>query len=63
MVDIELKNNNLLNLKLNPIPTDQYPTAAKRPKYSVMETIKIYDTFRLDVPNWEESLISCLQKI
>ena len=63
MVDIQLKNNNLLDLKLNPITTDQYPTPAKRPMYSVLETNKIKGIFNVEVSKWEESLTSCLQKI
>jgi dTDP-4-dehydrorhamnose reductase len=48
---------------VNPIPTAQYPTAAKRPAYSVLDTSKITSTFGLVVPAWEDSLKSCLQLI
>ena len=51
------------NCIVNPIPTSQYPTAAKRPAYSVLDTTKIKETFALMIPNWGESLQKCLEKL
>jgi dTDP-4-dehydrorhamnose reductase len=48
---------------VNPITTAAYPTAAKRPAYSVLDTSKITSTFQLAIPAWEDSLKSCLQLI
>ncbi len=48
---------------LHPITTDQYPTAASRPKYSVMDTSKIQRTFNVQIPRWEESLQRMLRRI
>lgn len=45
---------------VNPIPSSQYPTPAKRPLYSVMDTSKIQQTFNITIPQWEESLKKCL---
>lgn len=45
---------------VNPIPTSQYPTPAKRPAYSVLDTTKIRDTFNVVIPGWKESLKKCL---
>ncbi|WP_164126558.1 dTDP-4-dehydrorhamnose reductase [Sphingobacterium luzhongxinii] len=45
-----------LDCKINPIPTTQYPTPAKRPKYSLLDKSKIKRTFKVEVPNWRESL-------
>jgi len=42
--------------EVNPIPSSQYPTPAKRPNYSVMDTSKIQRTFQLVVPYWKDSL-------
>ncbi len=41
---------------LIPIPSNQYPTPAKRPAYSSLDTHKIYTTFGLALPSWEKSL-------
>lgn len=45
---------------VNPINTAQYPTAATRPAYSVLDTTKIKEVFKLNIPNWEESLKKCV---
>ena len=50
------------NCVVNPIPTSQYPTAAKRPAYSVLDTTKIKETFGVAILEWEESLGKCLEK-
>lgn len=46
--------------KINPIPSSSYPVAAKRPKYSVLNTDKIKETFSINIPYWKDSLKSCL---
>lgn len=43
-------------IKLNPIETKDYPTPAKRPKYSVLDTSKIKETLDIDIPNWKDGL-------
>lgn len=48
------------NCIVNPITTEQYPTPAKRPAYSVLDTAKIEATFAVEIPNWEDSLKKCL---
>jgi dTDP-4-dehydrorhamnose reductase len=45
---------------VNPIPTSQYPTPAKRPQYSVLDTSKIQQVFNVAVPEWKDSLQKCL---
>jgi dTDP-4-dehydrorhamnose reductase len=42
------------------ISTDQYPTAARRPAYSVLDTAKITETFGVPIKDWKESLARCL---
>lgn len=48
------------NCNVNPIPAAQYPTPAKRPGYSVLDTAKINQTFGVMPPEWKESLRKCL---
>lgn len=50
-------NNVLINLQ--PIPSADYPTPAKRPAYSVLDKSKIKKTFGLFVPDWVSSLKKC----
>lgn len=46
---------------VNPIPSSAYPTPAKRPQYSVLDTTKIQQTFNVTVPQWKESLKKCMK--
>lgn len=39
-----------------PVETKDYPTAAIRPPYSVLNKSKIKETYSLVIPHWEESL-------
>jgi len=52
-----------LDCKINPIPTTQYPTPAKRPKYSLLDKSKIKKVYGIEVPEWEQSLKLMLEKI
>jgi len=49
--------------KVTPITTDQYPTKAVRPMYSVLDKAKIKTTFNLSVPKWEDSLLVCVKEL
>ena len=49
-----------INCKVSPINTENYPTIAQRPKYTLMSNNKILQRFSLDIPNWRESLKSCI---
>jgi dTDP-4-dehydrorhamnose reductase len=41
---------------VRPIPSIEYPTPAKRPRYSVMDTSKIREALQLEIPLWDVSL-------
>lgn len=48
---------------LRPLHTDEYPTLAVRPHYSVLDKTKIKQTYQIDIPHWEESLAGCLSEL
>lgn len=48
---------------ITPITTAQYPTPAKRPANSRLDTQKFRNTFGLRLPPWQESLQHVLQQI
>lgn len=58
---VAIKEFTSSNCVVNPIPTSQYPTPAKRPHYSVLDTTFIKKTFGITIPNWKDSLQQCLQ--
>lgn len=58
-----LKQASITSCKVSPITTDQYPTKASRPQYSVLDKTKIKDVFHLSIPQWEDSLKSCIQEL
>ena len=43
-----------------PLHTADYPTKAKRPRYSVLDKTKIKETYNIEIPHWEESLAQCV---
>jgi dTDP-4-dehydrorhamnose reductase len=50
-------------VKAIPIRTDEYPTKATRPSYSVMDKSKAKQTFNIEIPYWRDSLVSCIGKL
>lgn len=52
----EIFNINKTIIDLNPIPTLEFPTPAKRPKYSVLDKSKIKTEFGISINDWKESL-------
>jgi dTDP-4-dehydrorhamnose reductase len=51
------------NCRVNPIPSSQYPTPAKRPSYSALDTRRIHADFGIEIKPWKESLEVCLQEL
>ncbi|WP_309609607.1 dTDP-4-dehydrorhamnose reductase [Flavobacterium sp.] len=47
---------NNISIEVNPIPTEAFPTPAKRPKYSVLDKSKIKNTFNIEIKSWQEAL-------
>ena len=50
-----------LNCSVLPIPSTNYPTPAKRPFYSVMDTSKIVNDYSVQLKEWYPSLAICLK--
>ena len=49
--------------RVNAIETWQYPTAAKRPLFSLLNKRKIKEKFNLEIPHWRDSLVDCFQRL
>jgi dTDP-4-dehydrorhamnose reductase len=49
--------------EVHPISTDQYPTPAKRPRFSLLDKSLIRLTYRLTIPEWRPSLVTCIGKM
>lgn len=50
-----------LNCKILPIETQDYPTPATRPAYSVFNKSKIKNTYGIEIPWWKDSLAKCIE--
>lgn len=59
----EIKQLTHFNCIINSLTTEQFPTPAKRPKYSVLDKSKIQQTFSIQLKDWKESLQACIEKI
>lgn len=46
--------------RVKPLRTEEYPTPANRPHYSVLDKTKFKATYGIDVPYWEDSLHECI---
>ncbi len=51
------------NCRVNPITTEQYPTKAHRPAYSVLDKSKIKAYTNRSIPFWRDSLIKCIDEL
>ena len=46
-----------------PLHTEEYPTPATRPHYSVLDKTKLKKTYHIEIPYWEESLADCIAEL
>ena len=46
-----------------PCTTEDYPTPATRPHYSVLDKSKIKTTLGIEIPYWEDSLNDCINRL
>ena len=49
--------------KVKPLHTEEYPTKAKRPHYSVLDKTKIKETYHIEIPYWMDSLQGCITEL
>lgn len=49
--------------RIRPCRTEEFPTKAPRPAYSVLDKRKIKETFGLEIPHWRESMLYCLKNM
>lgn len=49
--------------QLHPIRSEQYPTKATRPSYSVLDKAKLKRDFGITLPHWQTSLKDCLNQL
>ena len=45
----------------SPVKTEEYPTPARRPRYSVLSKEKIRKAFGVSIKTWRDQLVDCLQ--
>lgn len=59
----EIKRLTKFKSNLMPILSEEYPTPAKRPNYSVLNKNKIKNDLGIKIPHWTESLELCLKEL
>lgn len=52
-----------IDIQINNILTNQFPTPAKRPHFSVLDKTKIETTLKLKAPYWRDSLIKAIKNL
>ena len=52
-----------IECEVRPVETKNYPTAAKRPHFSVLNKAKIKNDFEIEIPYWRASLARCISKL
>ncbi len=52
-----------ISCQVCPIATQEYPTPAKRPPFSVLDKSKIKTAFGLEIQHWREGLRRCLREL
>ncbi|MGF1586012.1 MAG: dTDP-4-dehydrorhamnose reductase [Bacteroidales bacterium] len=60
---LEIIKQKGLHCQVNPIESEQYPTPAVRPHFSVLNKNKIKSQLSLKIPHWKDSLASCLDQL
>lgn len=48
---------------IQPCHTEEYPSKAQRPRFSVLDKTKVKNTFGVSIPYWRDSLIDCINRM
>tara|TARA_B100001173_G_C15906093_1_gene512087 strand:+ start:33 stop:893 length:861 start_codon:yes stop_codon:yes gene_type:complete len=57
----DIKNLGNFKIKIKGISSEEYPTSAKRPNYSLLDKTKIKKIYNIDVPHYMDSLKKCIK--
>lgn len=49
--------------RVQPIPSSDFPTPAKRPAFSLLDTGKIENAYGIVIPDWRSSLEKCIKEL
>lgn len=60
---VEIKRLIASSCIVHPISTEQFPTPANRPAYSVLDKTKIIKAYNVHLKDWKESLKFCIGKL
>lgn len=60
---LEILSQSGITCSVTPINTEDYPSLAVRPFYSVLNKSKIKHDFGIVIPHWKESLTRCLKEL
>jgi dTDP-4-dehydrorhamnose reductase len=52
-----------IDCEVHAITTEEFPTAAARPKYSLLDKSKIKESLNIEIPHWKKSLQNCLKQL
>jgi len=52
-----------IDCRIEPVGTKDYPTAAQRPMYSVLDVTRIKQWLGIEIPHWTESLRICCDEL
>lgn len=64
VIDLGRANGNPMMVQtINPIPTSQYPTPARRPLNSRLDTEKLRETFSIHLPDWRSGVTRMLKEV